>query len=715
MAKKRTNHEKTKQAGNGRVTAQYADQQVTTGAGGEVHQTAGGNTPVLTTQQGIPVSDDQNSLKIGVRGPTALEDFHFREKLFHFDHERIPERVVHARGFGAHGYFENYESLADITKADIFQRGGEKTPAFVRFSTVAGNKGSPDLARDVRGFAVKLYTKEGNWDIVGNNIPVFFIQDAIKFPDIIHSVKQEPDRGFPQAASAHDNFWDFISLTPESMHMIMWVMSDRAIPRSFRFMEGFGVHTFRLINAEGKSTFVKFHWKPKLGMQSVVWNEAVKINGADPDFHRRDLWNAIQMGDYPEWELGLQLFDEEFADKFAFDVLDATKLIPEEDVPIRRVGRLVLDRCVDNFFAETEQVAFCTQNIVPGVDFSNDPLLQGRNFSYLDTQLKRLGGPNFTHLPINAPKCPFAHFQQDGHMAMMNPKGRVNYEPNSWSGKDSGPRESPEQGFRSYPVEEEGAKLRVRSETFADHYSQARQFYLSQTDVEQNHIAAALTFELSKVERLQIRTRVVSHLLNIDTNLAKQVADGLRLKEMPEPADAAKPTLQDLKTSPALSILLNGPNSFMGRKMGALVTDGVDIGILKALKAAVEEEGAVLEIVAPQVGGVEASDGSWVEAKQKIDGGPSVLYDAVALLPSKAGATILAQEASARDFVADAFAHCKFIGYVEAALPLFKKAGVPESLDEGFVRLTGADACTQFLTICRQLRLWTREAAVKQV
>ena len=715
MAKKRTNNGKTNQTGNDRVTAQYADQQVATGAGGEVHQTAGGNTPILTTQQGIPVSDDQNSLKIGVRGPTALEDFHFREKIFHFDHERIPERVVHARGFGAHGYFENYESLADITKADIFQRGGEKTPAFVRFSTVAGNKGSADLARDVRGFAVKLYTKEGNWDIVGNNIPVFFIQDAIKFPDIIHSVKQEPDRGFPQAASAHDNFWDFISLTPESMHMIMWVMSDRTIPRSFRFMEGFGVHTFRLINAEGKSTFVKFHWKPKLGMQSVVWNEAVKINGADPDFHRRDLWNSIQMGAYPEWELGLQLFDEEFADKFAFDVLDATKLIPEEDLPIRRVGRLVLDRCVDNFFAETEQVAFCTQNIVPGVDFSNDPLLQGRNFSYLDTQLKRLGSPNFTQLPINAPKCPIAHFQQDGHMAMVNPKGRVNYEPNSWSLKDGGPRESPENGFRSYPVEEEGAKLRVRSETFADHYSQARQFYLSQTDVEQNHIVAALTFELSKVEMPYIRTRVVSHLLNIDTNLAKKVADGLRLKEMPKPADAAKPTRQDLEPSSALSILLNGPNSFKGRKMGALVTDGVDINIFKALKAAVEKEEAVFEVVAPQVGGVEASDGSWVEAKQKIDGGPSVLYDAVALLPSQAGATVLAQEASARDFVADAFAHCKFIGYVEAALPLFKKAGVPESLDEGFVRLTGADACTQFLATCRQLRLWAREAAVKQV
>ena len=481
MAKKSRNNDKRQRVANDRKNMRYADQNVEIGSGGEVHQTANGDTPVLTTQQGIPVADDQNSLKIGARGPTGLEDFHFREKVFHFDHERIPERVVHARGFGVHGYFESYESLSEVTKADLFQRAGEKTPVFVRFSTVAGNKGSPDLARDVRGFAVKLYTKEGNWDIVGNNIPVFFIQDAIKFPDLIHAAKQEPDRGFPQAQTAHDNFWDFISLTPESMHMVMWIMSDRAIPRSFRFMEGFGVHTFRFVNADGKSTFVKFHWKPMLGLKSVVWNEAVKINGADPDFHRRDLWNAIQMGDYPEWELALQLFDENFAEKFDFDVLDATKIIPEEDVPVRRVGRLVLDRCVDNFFAETEQVAFCTQNIVPGIDFTNDPLLQGRNFSYLDTQLKRLGSPNFTHIPVNAPKCPFAHFQQDGHMALANPKGRVNYEPNSWDGEASGPRESPEKGFRSFPAEEEGAKLRIRSETFADHYSQARQFYMSQT------------------------------------------------------------------------------------------------------------------------------------------------------------------------------------------------------------------------------------------
>ncbi|MEX5218879.1 MAG: catalase [Nitrospira sp.] len=699
--------------GAGRKTARYADQTVSISEAGEVHQTATGETPVLTTQQGIPVADDQNSLKIGARGPTALEDFHLREKLFHFDHERIPERVVHARGFGAHGYFETYESLADITKADIFQRAHEKTPAFVRFSTVAGNKGSADLARDVRGFAVKLYTKEGNWDVVGNNIPVFFIQDAIKFPDMVHAAKQEPDRGFPQAQTAHDNFWDFISLTPESMHMVMWIMSDRTIPRSFRFMEGFGVHTFRLINAEGKSTFVKFHWKPKLGLQSVVWNEAVKINGADPDFHRRDLWNAIQMGDYPEWELGFQLFDDAFAERFDFDVLDATKIIPEEDIPIRRVGRLVLDRCVDNFFAETEQVAFCTQNIVPGIDFSNDPLLQGRNFSYLDTQLKRLGGPNFTHIPINAPKCPFHHFQQDGHMAMTNPKGRVNYEPNSWDGQGGGPRESPAMGFQSYAAEEGGPKLRIRSETFADHYSQARQFYISQTEIEQHHIAEAFIFELSKCERVAIRSRIVSHLRNIHADLAKRVAEGLRLPAMPPPAEAARPTREDLRKSPALSIFLNGPDSFKGRKLGLLVTDGMNIQVFTSLKAAVEAEGAMLEIVAPQVGGVKASDGSWIEAAQKLSGGPSVLYDAVALLPSEKGAALLAKEPAARDFIADAFAHMKFIGYVRAAIPLLKKASVEESRDGGFIALEEPDNCRKFITACRHLRFWEREGALE--
>ena len=677
----------------------------------ELHQTAGEDVPILTTQQGTPVSDDQNTLRVGPRGPALLEDLHFREKVFHFDHERIPERVVHARGFGAHGYFENYESLAELTRADLFQRAGEKTPAFVRFSTVAGNKGSADLARDVRGFAVKLYTKQGNWDIVGNNMPVFFIQDAMKFPDLVHAAKAEPDRDFPQAQTAHDNFWDFISLMPESMHMIMWIMSDRAIPRSFRFMEGFGVHTFRLVNAEGKSTFVKFHWKPKFGLQSVVWNEAVKINGADPDFHRRDLWNAIQSGNFPEWELGLQLFDDAFAEKFAFDVLDATKLIPEEEVPIRKVGRLVLDRCVDNFFAETEQAAFCTNNVVPGVDFSNDPLLQGRNFSYLDTQVKRLGGPNFTHIPINAPKCPFHHFQQDGHMAIHNPKGRVNYEPNS-RGAAGGPREDPEIGFRSFPAEEAGEKLRQRAESFADHYSQARQFYISQTKVEQNHIAAALVFELSKVEEPAIRERVVSHLPNIDESLAGQVAAGLGLKGKIKAATPAVEVRSDLGKSNSLSILLNPPASFAGRKVGALVTDGVDAKLIAALRSALEAEGATLEIVAPTVGGVQMSDGRVLHADHKFGGGPSVLFDAVAILNAANATDSLLTNAAVGDFIRDAFGHLKFIGYTEAAMPLFKKAGIADSLDEACLKLGGAKSIDTFISACRKLRFWKREETV---
>jgi catalase len=690
---------------------QHPQEDALRGKGGETHQTAGLEVPILTTQQGTPVSDDQNSLKVGPRGPISLEDFHLREKIFHFDHERIPERVVHARGYGAHGYFENYESLTDITSADLFQRSGEKTPAFVRFSTVAGNKGSADLARDVRGFAVKLYTLQGNWDIVGNNIPVFFIQDAIKFPDLVHAVKQEPDRDFPQAATAHDNFWDFISLMPESMHMIMWVMSDRAIPRSFRFMEGFGVHTYRLVNVEGKSTFVKFHWKPKLGLQSVIWNEAVKINGADPDFHRRDLWNAIQTGDYPEWELGLQLFDDKFADEFEFDVLDSTKLIPEEQVPIRRVGRLVLDRCVDNFFAETEQVAFCTNNVIQGIDFSNDPLLQGRNFSYLDTQVKRLGGPNFTHIPINAPKCPFHNFQQDGHMAMANPKGRVNYEPNSWGGAEGGPRESHDAGFRSFPAEEKGRKVRERSESFADHYSQARQFYISQTKVEQGHIAEALIFELSKIEKPAIRLRLVSHLPHIDPKLADRVAKGLGLPDKLNPPPAKQP-LADLKPSKALSIALNGPRSFAGRKVGVLVTDGTDRTLFDGLKSAIEAEGATLEVIAPIVGGAKASDGSIIEAQQKIGGGPSVLYDAVAVVPSAAGVQALLKNAAARDFVSDAFAHLKFIAYVNAAMPLFEKAGIASDLDAGCLILNASRDAETFVAACRKLRRWDREQLI---
>ena len=673
------------------------------GEGGETHQEAAPGAPVLTTQQGIPVSDDQNTLRAGARGPALLEDFHFREKIFHFDHERIPERVVHARGFGLHGVFETTDPIPELTRADIFQRAGERTEAFVRFSTVAGSKGSPDLARDVRGFAVKLYTREGNWDIVGNNIPVFFIQDAIKFPDLIHAAKPEPDRGFPQAQTAHDNFWDFISLTPEAMHMALWIMSDRTIPRSLRFMEGFGVHTFRLVNAEGRSSFVKFHWKPALGMQSVVWPEAVKLNGADPDFHRRDLWDAVQAGDFPEWDLCLQVFDEDFADRFPFDVLDATKLIPEEEVPLRKVGRLTLNRCVDNFFAETEQVAFQTGNVAPGIDFTDDPLLQGRNFSYLDTQLKRLGSTNFVHLPVNAPRCPFHHFQQDGHMAFHNPKGRANYEPNSWG---EGPREDPQRGFRSFEAPVEGVKLRARPERFADHYSQARQFYLSQTPVEQVHIRDAFVFELSKVETEAIRARMVAHLRVVDEDLAAGVAGGLGLALPPAAEPARAPV--DLTPSPALSILGNAPGTFRGRKLGVLAADGADAGLLDALAAAAEAAGATVELVAPKVGGVTDSAGTLRPARQQLKGGPSVLYDAVALALSEAGAADLAREPAAREFVADAFAHGKFIAHTAAAEALLKAAGVAP--DEGCVALGAGSDATAFLERCAELRHWAREA-----
>jgi catalase len=694
-------------------TVSYGDQQLPRAGGGETHQRAGDGVPRLTTAQGVPVSDDQNTLRAGDRGPGLLEDFHFREKIFHFDHERIPERVVHARGYGAHGYFECYQPLTDITRADPFGEAGLRTPVFVRFSTVAGNEGSADLARDVRGFATKFYTREGNWDLVGNNIPVFFIQDAIKFPDLIHAAKQEPDRGFPQAQTAHDNFWDFASLMPEATHMLMWIMSDRAIPRSFRFMEGFGVHTFRLVNAAGRSTYVKFHWKPAAGLQSVAWNEAVKINGADPDFHRRDLWDAIGRGDYPEWELGLQLFDDDFADEFEFDVLDPTKLIPEERVPVRPVGRLVLNRVVDNFFAETEQVAFCTQNIVPGIDFTNDPLLQGRNFSYLDTQLKRLGSPNFAQLPVNAPKCPFANFQADGHMATANPVTRANYEPNSWAGAEGGPREDPSGGYRSYPQEVAGAARRLRPESFADHYSQARQFYVSQTEVERRHIADAFTFELSKVERAEIRTRIVAGLRNVDEDLAATVAEGLGLRELPPATAPARQPDRGLAPSPALSILGRGSGSFAGRKLGVLVTNGADAAALAALRAAAAAEGTTVEIVAPAVGGVDISDGTTVRADQQIDGAPSVLYDAVAILAAPGAARVLAARPAARDFVTDAVAHCKFIGYTSGAAGLFEAVGLPADPaggDAGFVSL-GDHPPADFIARCRQLRYWNREFA----
>ena len=676
--------------------------------GGAPRQQETDRERTMTTAQGAPIADDQNSLKAGARGPTLLEDHIMREKIFHFDHERIPERVVHARGYGVHGHFELTKAIPELSCADIFQREGEKTPLFTRFSTVAGSKGSPDVARDVRGFAVKFYTQEGNWDLVGNNIPVFFIQDAIKFPDLIHSVKPAPDRGFPQAQSAHDNFWDFVSLSPEATHMTVWAMSDRAIPRSLRFMEGFGVHTFRLINAKGESHYVKFHWKPRQGMQSVVWNEALKINGMDPDFHRRDMWDAIDSGDYPQWDLGIQVFDDEFADKFDFDILDATKLIPEEDVPVQIIGTMTLDNNVENFFAETEQVAFCTQNIVNGIDFTNDPLLQGRNFSYLDTQTKRLGGPNFTHIPINAPRCPMHHFQQDGHMAMHNPKGRANYEPNSW-GKDGGPRENPEIGFKSYEASVEGPKQRTRSETFADHYSQARQFFISQTETEQNHIIAAYTFELSKVEREEIRLRMLGHLMNVHDDLASGVAKGLGIEDMPEPATPAREPITDLKPSDALSILKNAPESFAGRKLGIFLCDGADAGLVKDLKSAFEDEGAKVAIIVPHIQGAKLSDGKMIEADEKIDGGPSVVFDAVAIILSDDKAKDVAAMKPAKDFLSDAYAHCKFIAHASAGA-LFDAAGLTDKNDDGIMDLS-SDKAGDFLKACRKLRFWPREMA----
>lgn len=676
--------------------------------GGAPHHRTTDPERTMTTQQGAPVADDQNSLKAGARGPTLLEDHVMREKIFHFDHERIPERVVHARGYGVHGHFELTRAIPELSCADIFQREGERTPTFTRFSTVAGSKGSPDLARDVRGFATKFYTQEGNWDLVGNNIPVFFIQDAIKFPDLIHSVKPAPDRGFPQAQSAHGNFWDFISLSPEATHMALWAMSDRAIPRSFRFMEGFGVHTFRLVNAEGKSTFVKFHWKPKQGLQSVVWNEALKINGADPDFHRRDMWDAIDAGDYPQWDLGIQVFDDDFADRFAFDILDATKLIPEEEVPVQIIGTLTLDNNVDNFFAETEQVAFCTQNIVRGIDFTDDPLLQGRNFSYLDTQLKRLGGPNFTHIPINAPKCPVRNFQQDGHMAMQNPKGRANYEPNSW-GDEGGPRENPETGFTTHPQLVEGRKVRERSEIFADHYSQARQFFISQTPVEQSHIIDAFTFELSKCQEERVRLRMLSHLINVHDELAQGVAKGLGVTEMPDPVTPAMEPVTDLPPSDALSILKNGPDSFAGRRLGLFVTEGADAELVTALQSAFEKEGAMVMVVTPHIRGVTLSDGSQLAADEKIDGGPSVLFDAVALVFSEDGASEMATFKPAKDFVSDAFSHGKFIARNAEAGALFDAVGMAEKPDEGVFDLPG-QSVEDFLAACRKLRHWARDA-----
>lgn len=674
------------------------------GNGGELHQVVGENTSELTTNQGVPVSDNQNSLKANERGPALLEDFILREKIHHFDHERIPERIVHARGTAAHGFFELTASLEKYTTAKILTEVGEMTPLFTRISTVAGGSGSADTPRDVRGFAVKFYTKEGNWDLVGNNIPVFFIQDAIKFPDLIHALKMEPDRGFPQAATAHDTFWDYISLTPESMHMVMWIMSDRTLPRSLRMIEGFGIHTFRLINAKGDSTFVKFHWRPKLGLQSTIWDETVKIAGADPDFHRRDMFEAIGSGDFPEWELAVQLFSQQEADAFPFDHLDSTKLIPEELVPLQVVGRMVLNRWPDNFFAETEQVAFCPSHIVPGIDFSNDPLLQGRLFSYLDTQLSRLGSSNFHQLPINAPKCPFANHQRDGHMQMQQPKGRISYEPNSLAPES--PREVPTSGFRSATVSEQGEKSRIRPESFADHYSQARQFYISQTIFEQAHLASALVFELSKVEHPHIRERMVGHLLHVDQDLAKRVAKGLGLDVLP-PAPALAAPVQNLNPSPALQIIGKMKDTIQGRVIGIMVAEGSDRGQIDKLIKEVMEIGVKIKFVAPKIGDIKLSDGSILKVDGQLAGTPSVLFDAVAIILSDTGALQLSKEAAALEFVRDAFGHLKAIGLGLGAKTLFEKAGLER--DKGVVDLSNLSS---FLELAKG-RQWEREATVR--
>ncbi|GAB2175565.1 catalase [Dongia sp. agr-C8] len=672
---------------------------------GETHQVAA-RGPVLTTNQGAPISDNQNSLKAGARGPTLLEDFVLREKITHFDHERIPERIVHARGSGAHGVFKPTKSMRHLTKAKFLSDPKQQTEVFVRFSTVAGGAGSVDLPRDVRGFAVKFYTEEGNFDLVGNNIPVFFIQDAMKFPDLVHSVKMEADRGYPQAASAHTTFWDFISLMPESLHMVCWAMSDRAIPRALRFMEGFGIHTFRFVNDEGKSTFVKFHWRPVQGSSSVVWDEAMKISGADPDFHRRDLYEAIEKGDYPQWDFAIQAFDQRTADKLPFDILDATKLIPEEVVPLEVIGRLTLNRNPDNFFAETEQVAFHPGHVVPGIDFTEDPLLQGRLFSYTDTQLLRLGGANFHEIPINAPRCPMHNFQRDGLRRMEVNKGRANYEPNSIA-PDS-PRESPTQGFATFPRADVGDKLRQRSETFADHYSQARQFFRSQSEPEQRHIIGAFTFELGKVEIEAIRKRMLGHLMLIDRSLGQAVAEKLGMEGE---ADAITPARKpiDLPTSDALSILKKWKPTLKGRKVGVLVTDGADGALVMQLMKAIDKEGATAQIVAPKAGGVTVKGGKTLAVDQALRGAPSIVFDHVAIVASAEGAAMLAKQVDPVNWVRDAFGHLKVIGYTAEAKPLLQKAAI--EVDAGVIDVKAGTP--KFITAAKQGRVWDREPKIR--
>ncbi|MBC7624312.1 MAG: catalase [Aeromicrobium sp.] len=644
----------------------------------------------LTTNQGLTISDNQNSLRSGARGPTLLEDHILREKIMHFDHERIPERVVHARGAAAHGVFELYDSMQGVTKAGFLQDVNVTTPVFVRFSTVAGSRGSADTARDVRGFSVRFYTSEGNFDLVGNNIPVFFVQDAIKFPDLIHAVKPEPHNEIPQASSAHDTFWDFISLVPETTHTLMWLMSDRAIPRSFSMMEGFGVHTFRFINAEGISSFVKFHWKPVLGVHSLVWDEAAKLQGKDPDFHRRDLWEAIDRGQYPVWELGVQIVAAEDEHKFNFDLLDATKLIPESLVPVQRIGKLTLNRNPDNYFAETEQVAFHPGHLVPGIDFTNDPLLQGRLFSYTDTQLSRLGSPNFHEIPINRPIAAVANNQRDGHMRQAIIKGRVTYEPNSLGGGCPMQRPWEQGGFVSFPEPVEGTKQRVRSPSFSDHFSQASLFWRSQADWEKAHIVSAFVFELSKVTIAEIRERMLSNLTQVDGGLTSRVAAGLGIDVAAPPADSenlsrskkpetdaalsmAKPA--DLKPKPKSSVA--------GRKVAVLVADGIDSTGIESLRSAFTESGAFVKLIADTVGGITDAEDNKIAVDHSYATVGSVLFDAV-YIPSGPGVANLCKNPHAVLFVKEAYKHGKAIAANGQGMLLLEQAATSAALPEGF-------------------------------
>ncbi|RBL85390.1 catalase HPII [Streptomyces cavourensis] len=664
-------------------TGEPAEPGVNAVAGQLARVRADAQGQALTTNQGVPVSDNQHSLKAGLRGPALLKDFILREKITHFDHERIPERIVHARGSAAHGYFECYEPLADLTRASIFAKKGKRTPVFVRFSTVAGERGSKDTARDVRGFAVKFYTDEGNWDLVGNNMPVFFIQDAMKFPDLVHAVKPEPHHGMPQAASAHDTFWDFVSLMPESTHMLMWLMSDRAIPRSYRMMQGFGVHTFRFVNDQGESHLVKFHWNPVAGTHSQVWDEAVKISGADPDFHRRDLWEAIDAGHGPEWELGVQVFTEEDAERFSFDVLDATKIVPEELVPVRPIGRMVLDRNPDNFFAETEQVAFCTAHVVPGVDFTNDPLLAGRIHSYVDTQISRLGGPNFHEIPINAPLAPVHNNQRDGMHRQAVHHGRVAYEPNSLGG--GCPFQAGMEGYVSFPEPVSGDELRGHPERFAEHYNQATLFLNSQTDWERRHIVNAFAFELSKVTVAAIRQRMVASLRNVSDDLAQAVADKLGMA-LPDPMPRALRDVPqpEVEQSPTLSLTARpGEVGVVTRKVAILVAEGVDGAAVSAVAQALIKAGVVVRLVGQRIGPVGTAGSGAFDADASLDNHPSGLFDGAVVPGGAAAVARWNQDGRALEFIRDSYRHGKTLLAVGDGAALLEAAGIDLAQEDG--------------------------------